>query len=113
LPDTGSSVAVIGEGTYEVTVNNSGCEATQSVFVTVTPVPVADVMTDVTSYDSYVLPALSAGNNYYTGPAGAGDMLTAGTELTTDQMIYIYAESGTTPVNCTDESSFMVSVVPT
>ncbi|WP_417352451.1 choice-of-anchor L domain-containing protein [Flavobacterium alkalisoli] len=113
LPDTGSSVAVTGEGTYEVTVSNSGCEATQSVFVTVTPVPVADVMTDVTSCDSYVLPALSAGNNYYTGPAGSGDMLTAGTELTSNQMIYIYAESGTTPVNCTDESSFMVSVVPT
>ncbi|QEE49810.1 T9SS type B sorting domain-containing protein [Flavobacterium alkalisoli] len=110
LPDTGSSVTVTGEGTYEVTVNNSGCEATQSVFVTVTPIPVADVMEDVVACDSYVLPALSP-NNFYHTPEG--ETLAAGTEITTDQMIYIYTESGTAPANCTDESSFMVSLVAT
>src|SRR5690606_8836978 len=42
-----------------------------------------------------------------------GETLAAGTELTTDQMVYIYTESGTAPANCTDESSFMVSLVAT
>ncbi|WP_417366726.1 choice-of-anchor L domain-containing protein [Flavobacterium beibuense] len=113
LAETGSSIPVTEEGSYEVTINNSGCEATQSVYVTVTPVPVADVMENVTSCDMYVLPALSANNNYYTGAGGTGDMLLAGDQITTSQMIYIYAESATAPTNCTDETSFEVSIVPT
>ena len=62
---------------------------------------------------AYVLPALTVGN-YYTapgGPNGGGTPLAAGSELTTDQTIYIYAETGTIP-NCTDESSFTLTVIP-
>ncbi len=111
LPDTGSSITITGEGVYEVTVNNSGCEATQSVFVTVTPLPIADVMEDVTSCDSYILPVLSDNNTYYTGTNATGDMLAAGTEITTDQTIYIFTQTPGT--ECSDESSFMVTLVAT
>ena len=110
LPDTGLTVTVTGEGEYAATINNSGCEATQSVFVTVTPIPVVDDMADVAACDSYTLPALSANNNYYTGPGATGEMLVEGDIITSNQEIFIYAESGTTPTNCTSESSFMVSI---
>ncbi len=36
-------------------------------------------------------------------------MLSVGTAITSTQMIYVYAETGTTP-NCTDENSFTVTV---
>ncbi|QEE50471.1 T9SS type B sorting domain-containing protein [Flavobacterium alkalisoli] len=111
LPDTGSTITATESGIYEVVIDRNGCTASEAVQVTITPLPVADVMTDVTSCDSYVLPELSAGNNYYTGPAGSGDMLTAGTELTSGQMVYIYAQVEGT--DCSDESSFTITVVPT
>jgi gliding motility-associated-like protein len=69
-------------------------------------------MADVTECDSYTLPALNPGNAYYTGTGGTGDMLAAGEAITATQTIYIYAETGTTP-NCTDESSFVVTINPT
>ncbi|MDV7402551.1 hypothetical protein RZS08_64615, partial [Arthrospira platensis SPKY1] len=59
----------------------------------------------------FVLPALTVGN-YFTLPGGQGTALFAGEGITTSQTIYIYAETGTTP-NCTDESSFEVTIFQT
>ena len=64
----------------------------------------------LSSCDSYVLPVLSAGNNYYTGTGATGVMLNAGDSVTTTQTIYIFAETGTTP-NCSDESNFTITIV--
>ncbi|GGB86667.1 hypothetical protein GCM10007424_28420 [Flavobacterium suaedae] len=110
LPDTTSTITVEDEGVYEVTINNTGCEATATVTVTVTPTPVADAPADVTECNNYTLPALSANNNYYTGPDGTGDMLAAGDVISSTQTIYVLADSGTEP-SCTDENSFVVTIV--
>ncbi|WP_130736950.1 T9SS type B sorting domain-containing protein, partial [Flavobacterium sp. J27] len=87
------------------------CTDEHSFTVTINTTPVADAPVDVVACDSYVLPALTVGN-YYTGSGGSGTMLSAGTAVTTTQLIYVYAETGTTP-NCTDENSFTVTINPT
>ncbi len=87
------------------------CTGEASFTVTITPSPVADAPANVTACDSYVLPALSANNNYYTGINGTGTMLSAGETITGTQDIHVFATSGTTP-NCTDDNVFTVTIVP-
>jgi gliding motility-associated-like protein len=81
------------------------CSSEASFTVTMGEVSAA-VMDDVTVCDSYTLPALPAGNNYYTGAGGTGTQLNAGATITSTQTIYIYIADGT----CTDESNFVVTV---
>ena len=76
--------------------------------VTVIPNPVIAKPNDTTACVSYTLPVLSVGN-YFTGPGGTGMPLFAGNNITSSQIIYIYAETGTSP-NCTNEQSFNVTV---
>ncbi|HEX9979429.1 MAG TPA: choice-of-anchor L domain-containing protein [Flavobacterium sp.] len=64
---------------------------------------------DVTTCDSYKLPALAVGH-YYTGAGGTGTMLNAGSSVHASQTIYIYAQSPFAPV-CSDETSFVVTIV--
>ncbi|OIQ15414.1 MAG: hypothetical protein BM557_11250, partial [Flavobacterium sp. MedPE-SWcel] len=107
---TTQSISVTDPGVYTVTVNNAGCVGTEEIEVTTIPVPVADVLTDVTACDSYTLEPLTVGN-YFTEAGGAGTALAAGEVITSTQTIHIYATSGTTP-ECTDESSFVVTITP-
>jgi gliding motility-associated-like protein len=86
------------------------CPAENSFTITINSIT-AQTLSNVTSCDSYTLPALNANNNYYTGSGGTGTQLASGSVITASQTIYIYAQTGTTP-NCTDESSFTVTIVP-
>ncbi|MDI1315903.1 choice-of-anchor L domain-containing protein [Flavobacterium sp.] len=63
---------------------------------------------DVFRCDSYVLPALNLGN-YYSSPGGTGTQLAAGTPITSNQTIYVYAAT-TGPTVCSDEDSFDVFI---
>ncbi|WP_313808284.1 choice-of-anchor L domain-containing protein, partial [Flavobacterium sp.] len=112
LPDTTASINATLQGTYAVVVTLTGCTNTASTVITVVPYPVVPELSDVTACDSYVLEPLSIGN-YYTGANGTGVMLTAGAEITTSQTLYIFAENGTAPNTCSDESSFDIMIVPT
>ena len=76
--------------------------------VTINSTPVPDAPANVTSCDSYILPALTVGN-YYTGTNGTGTMLNSGFSVTSTQTIYVYAQSATTP-NCTAQNSFVVTI---
>ncbi|RZJ67112.1 MAG: T9SS type B sorting domain-containing protein [Flavobacterium sp.] len=77
--------------------------------VTIIPqVAVADY-DNVFDCTSYTLPAIGSGN-YFTGPNGTGDQLTAGTVITATQTVYAYAQSNTSPVNCTSQESFVVQI---
>ncbi|MEX1121407.1 MAG: gliding motility-associated C-terminal domain-containing protein, partial [Balneolales bacterium] len=119
------NVLLPGQTTASLTVTESGiykCEIacgqtvkTDEVSVIFNTI-VANDKADVTSCDSYTLPNdLSPNNSYYTqpdGPSGTGVQLSPGTVITTSQTIYIYAQTGTTP-NCTSETSFDVTIVPT
>jgi gliding motility-associated-like protein len=86
------------------------CTDETSFTVTITQSPIVQPISPVNACDSYTLPTLSVGN-YYTGANGTGTMLSAGTEITSSQTIYVYAQSGTTP-NCTDQESFVVTITP-
>ncbi|HLP63230.1 fibronectin type III domain-containing protein [Flavobacterium sp.] len=87
------------------------CTDEDSFTVTINSV-VADNPNDVFACDSYTLPALSSGNEYYTGPNGTGTLLPAGTVITSTQTIYVFAQSGTVP-NCTAENDFVVTIYNT
>ncbi|WP_415580454.1 fibronectin type III domain-containing protein, partial [Flavobacterium longum] len=87
----------------------SGTCTDEASFTVTVNTAAADVIGNQIVCNSYTLPALSANNTYWTQPGGTGTQLFANDVITTNQTIYIYAQSGTTP-NCTAESSFTVSV---
>jgi hypothetical protein len=87
---------------------SAGCSDEESFTVTVNQIPNLGTVSDVTACGNYILPVRTAGN-YYTGAAGTGTMLPAGTVISANQTIYVYAESATSP-NCTAEESFDVTI---
>ncbi|PZR21395.1 MAG: hypothetical protein DI539_08130 [Flavobacterium psychrophilum] len=108
LPDTTPSITVTEAGAYTVVLDRTGCTTSSTVNVVVTPIPVADDPADVTICGEYILPALSAGNGYFTltnVPVSAGEPIVSTTTL------IVRAESGTTP-NCTSENTFTITINP-
>lgn len=85
-------------------VQNDICEDEKefTVFIRIDTPPNAE------NCSSYTLPSLPIGN-YYTGPAGSGTQIPAGTIITTSQTIYIYVATTENP-NCTDNVHFDVII---
>src|SRR5690606_23096002 len=52
-------------------------------------------------------PALPAGSTYHSQPGGVG--AAPASPITSTQVVYVYAQTGTTP-NCSAEASFTVTV---
>lgn len=94
---------------YAETGTVPNCTAEISFEVTITTSPVADAPADVNVCDSYELPALTTGNEYYAEQGGMGNPIPAGTILSATQTIYVFAKNG----NCTDENAFTVNITPT
>lgn len=110
----GGDVITTSQVIYIYGVNANGCTAENSFMIDIFTIT-ADVSTDITVCDSYVLPALTTDNYYYTetsGPHGTGTEILAGTVITSSQTIFIYKESAER-INCFDESSFEVTIIPT
>ena len=84
------------------------CHDENIVSITINKTPVLATMANIQQCTSYILPILTVGN-YFTAPNGGGTPLFAGDELTTNQTIFVYAETATVP-NCSDEESFTVSI---
>lgn len=76
--------------------------------VTINVTPVVAPIANVNACNTFTLPALTVGN-YFTGPNGTGTMLHEDDVITTNQTLYVYAETATTP-NCFDEKSFSVNL---
>lgn len=91
--ESGERINCTDENSFTITINNT---------------PIVAAVPTQNACNSYTLPALAVGN-YYTAPGGTGTQLNAGDVLTTNQTIYVYAETGTTP-NCSDEKSFLVNI---
>ena len=85
------------------------CSSESSFQVTITGNPPVDSLSDVTECASFTLPALTNGN-YFTGTGGTGMPLNAGDAITTSQTLFIYNEVGIAPNNCSNESSFQISI---
>jgi gliding motility-associated-like protein len=65
-----------------------------------------DTPADISQCNGYTLPELPIGN-YFTGPAGTGDIITAGTVLEETATIYIYVpKANPGGPNCTDNVHF-------
>ena len=88
---------------------NPGANDVKALTLIVTPQPVLGTIADVFACDSYTLPVLAQGD-YYTGAGGTGTQLAQGSVVTASQTIYVYAEEGTAPYTCTDETSFVVTI---
>ncbi|MEO5776099.1 MAG: choice-of-anchor L domain-containing protein [Flavobacterium sp.] len=63
---------------------------------------------NISQCNGYTLPALPIGN-YYTGPAGTGTLIPAGTEINDNSIIYIYAQTASGSSNCTDNLYFTLT----
>lgn len=98
---------------YAVSGTTPACTAENSFQINIFSTS-ADVMTDVTACDNYVLPALTANNKYFTqsgGPSGTGVEILPGTVITSSQTIYIFKESLIrTSFSCMDQTSFTVTI---
>ncbi|RXR35313.1 fibronectin type III domain-containing protein, partial [Flavobacterium piscinae] len=94
--------------TLFVFVQNDDCSDEETFTITINTI-VADIFEDVSVCESYTLPDLSANNAYYTQADGLGTQLLPGEFITETSTVYVYASSETTP-NCTDQSSFTVTV---
>ncbi|HMI07850.1 MAG TPA: choice-of-anchor L domain-containing protein, partial [Flavobacterium sp.] len=67
-----------------------------------------DTPADISQCNGYKLPLLPIGN-YFTGPAGTGDMIPGGTILEQTATVYIYIPTSDQP-NCTDNVHFTASI---
>lgn len=114
-PDGGGTMLAAGDVIEETTIlyvykqvgTTTICKAEKNFVVTINNVLVDDVQ-DVTTCSDYVLPALENGA-YYTAAAGGGTMLEAGSIISENTTIYVYAVSDVNPA-CTAEDSFTVTI---
>jgi len=96
--------------TFWVLPSSNGCTTgtRTAVTATVNSAPAVDTPADVSSCDSYTLPALTNGN-YFTATNGGGTPLNAGAIISASTTLFIYAETATSP-NCTDEHTFDITI---
>jgi gliding motility-associated-like protein len=93
---------------YAETATTPSCSNEHSFDIGINTTPTVDTPADVSSCDSYTLPALTNGT-YFTANNGGGTQLNAGNIITTSTTLFIYAESGTSP-NCTNEHTFDITI---
>lgn len=96
--------------TIYVYVGTSSCSDENSFTITINTSPSADSPSNITECTGYILPALSANNEYYTATNKGGTQLNTGDNITATQTIYVYTETGTTPNICSYENSFVVTI---
>ena len=102
------NTANAGTTTYTFTPDAGLCATGTTMQITIYPTPLVNPINSVYACDSYTLPSLSVGN-YFAQPNGISPITNL--TLITSQLVYVYAQSGTTP-NCTDQESFQVNVTP-
>lgn len=100
--------SIAQSGTYYVKSSNSCGFDVKPVVVSINQAPVLYSSGDFATCTFFVLPVLLVGE-YYTGPNGTGVQIPAGTAITSNQLIYVYATNG----NCSSETFFMVYVYST
>lgn len=115
--DMAGTIAVPSTITESMTVyrhlTDFPCSIPSAFEVTIIPPPVALQFPDFIQCEPWIPFPLPAGQSFHFASGGAPEtLIPPGMVITSVTPIYVFAESGTTP-NCTDESSFMVIVLPT
>ena len=97
-------------GNYDITltVSDGICTGDTTLNINVIQTPIAPSPSNVVTCDGYILPTLVNGN-YYSLSNGQGTLYSSGAYISSNQALYVYAESGTTP-NCVDENSFTITI---
>lgn len=90
---------------YKLSTSLVGCFTEKPWTITINQRPIIDSRADVESCDSYTLTPLSNGN-YFDEPNGVSP-LAAGTVITADNTIYIFAANTTDPT-CFSQNSFNI-----
>jgi len=90
---------------FATTTTTPNCTDTLKIDITIKPLPLIDKPDDVFACEEYILPALTNGK-YYTLPNGGGNQLQAGTRITINQTIYIFASSP----ECNNEHAFKIEI---
>ena len=93
---------------YAETATTPNCSVEHSFDISINTIPAIDTPADVTSCESYTLPALTNGT-YFTASNGGGSQLNPGDIISASTTLFVYAETATTP-NCTNEHSFNVTI---
>ena len=93
---------------YAETATTPSCSNEHSFDIGINTLPTIDTPADVTSCDSYTLPALTNGT-YFTSSNGGGTQLNPGDTISVSTTLFVYAETVTTPI-CTNEYSFNVTI---
>lgn len=101
---TTQSITIIAES--DTTPN---CTSQSWFLVTINQTPLVSEFEDITACGSYELPSLAVGD-YYSEPFGNGAIIPAGSTITESQVIYIYAETESSP-NCFSASDFEVTII--
>ena len=101
--------SVAGTFTYTF-ITSAACSTGTTMNVVIVATPNVVAIADVNACDSYTLPALSVGN-YYTAVGGTGSQLAVGTVLNATQTVYVYAANTSGTTTCSDEESFVVTIV--
>ncbi len=111
IPLTSSDQVLLDSRTVYVRLQNYSnldCYVTSSFQITVTPLPLVDILADAYVCSAYTLPALNTiGAQYWTGPSQTGVQLFPGNNITSPSTIYVFNQTGT----CTTEDSFTVTIV--
>lgn len=92
------------------TTTDPNCFSTTNFKLVVIPRPTIDATINQFVCGSYTLPPLVNPGNYYSGPNQGLPMLNVGDVITTDQTIYLYSTTATTP-SCPIESVFNITIV--
>ncbi|MFK7781456.1 T9SS type B sorting domain-containing protein [Psychroserpens sp.] len=85
------------------------CSNETSFTVTVTGLPLVDTISDQSVCSDFTLPALTNGN-YFSASGGNGTTFNAGDVISSTQTIFIYNEVGSAPNNCSNETSFIITI---
>jgi len=100
---------------YAVNANDNSFCAEFGFDIEVIPLPQVEQRTNVITCREYQLPSTSFGERYFTetgGPFGNGTELFPGDFIRSSQNIFLYGIS-TTPIICTNESTFRVDIIDT
>lgn len=84
------------------------CTDENSFTITINKTPLIAEVKDINACGYYLLPKLTVGN-YFTGSNGTGVMLKENDTITSNQKLFIFAETATSP-NCKDEKSFKINI---
>jgi len=102
--------SIMATTTLFIYADNGGCTDENQFAITINSIQ-AQQFANAAGCTDYVLEPLNTNNFYYTAPNKGGTRLFPGNSITADTTVYVYAETGTGPNDCNDESSFSITIV--